>query len=115
MDKENGSPSAIQKTSVTASKPLLTFTAFWSRKEDNRSKYFKPSLAKRLKKEPDRVEKEVKVQVGIVTLKNGGLSVKRGVRLPVTVSPESNSEDLLKRPVDKHKRFNNNLISSTLP
>ena len=118
VDKENGSPSGVhcvQKTSATASKPLLTFAAFRSRKEDDRSKYCKPSAAKRLKKEPERVEKEVKVQVGIVTMKDGGLSVKRGVTLPVTVSPKSNSEDLLKKAVDKHNRFNNNLISSTLP
>ena len=67
-----------------------------------------------MKKEPDRVEKDVNVQVGIVMLKNGGLSVKSGVTLPVTVSPKSNSEDLLKRAVDKHNRFNN-LISSMLP
>lgn len=71
VDKENGSPSGVhcvQKTSATASKPLLTFAAFRSRKEDDRSKYCKPSAAKRLKKEPERVEKEVKVQVGIVTV-----------------------------------------------
>ena len=118
VDKENGSPSGVhcvQKTSATASKPLLTFAAFRSRKEDDRSKYFKPSAAKRLKKEPERVEKEVKVQVGIVTMKDGGLSVKRGVTLPLTVSPKINAEDLLKRAVDKHNRFNSNLISSTLP
>ena len=115
VDKEYGSPSGEQKTSATASKPLLTFAGFRSRKEDDRSKYFKPSVAKRLKKKPERVEKEVKIQVGIVTMKDGGLSVKRGVTLPVTVSPKSNSEDLLKRAVDKHNRFNNNLISSTLP
>ena len=93
MDKENGSPSGVQMTLATAAKPLLTFAAFRSRKEDDRSKYFKPSVAKRLKKEPERV----------------------GVTLPVTVSPKSNSEDLLKRAVDKHNRFNNNFISSTLP
>ena len=115
VDKENGSPSGVQKTSATASKPLLTFAAFRSRKEDDLSKYFKPSVAKRLKMEPERVEKEVKIQVGIVTMKDGGLSVKRGVTLPLTVSPKSNSEDLLKRAVDKHNRFNNNLISPTLP
>ena len=48
-------------------------------------------------------------------MKDGGLSVKRGVTLPVTVSPKINSEDLLKKAVDKHNRFNNNLISSMLP
>ena len=84
--------------------------------EGSRSfKVFQAISSKKAEKEPDRVEKEVKVQVGIFTLKNGGLSVKRGVTLPVTVSPKSNSEDLLKRAVDKHNRFNNNLISSTLP
>jgi len=118
VDKENGSPSGVhceQKTSATASKPLITFAAFLSWKEDDRSNYCKPSATKRLKKEPERVEKEVKVQVGIVTMKDGGLPVKRGVTLPVTVSPKSNSEDLLKKAVDKHNRFNNDLISSTLP
>ena len=84
--------------------------------EGSRSfKVFQAISSKKAEKEPDRVEKEVKVQVGIFTLKNGGLSVKRGVTLPVTVSPKSNSEDLLKRAVDKDNRFNNNLISSTLP
>lgn len=48
-------------------------------------------------------------------MKDGGLSVKRGVALPVTASPKSNSEDLLKKAVDKHNRFNNNLIPITLP
>ena len=103
VDKENGSPSGVHCVQKTS--PLLTFAAFRSRKEDDRSKYFKPSAAKRLKKEPERVEKEVKVQVGIVTMKDGGLSVKIGVTLPVTVSPKINSEDLLKRAVDKHNRF----------
>ena len=57
MDKEKGSPCGVQKTSATASKPLLTFATFRSRKEDDRSEYLKPSAAKRLKKEPERVEK----------------------------------------------------------
>ena len=48
-------------------------------------------------------------------MKDGGLPVKRGVTLPVTVSPKINSEHLLKKAVDKHNRFNNNLISSMLP
>ena len=71
VDKENGSPSSVQKTLATASKPLLTFAAFRSRKEGDRLKYFKPSVAKMLKKEPKKVGKEVKVQVGIVTMKDG--------------------------------------------
>ena len=49
MDKENSSLTGVQKTSATASKPLLSFAAFWLRKEDDHSKYFKPSVAKRLK------------------------------------------------------------------
>ena len=67
MDKEKVSSSGVQKTSERASKPLLTFATFRSRKDwDDRSEYLKPSAAKRLKKEPERVEREVKVQVGIV-------------------------------------------------
>ena len=107
---ENGSQGG-EKTSATASKPgHLTFAAFQLRKEEDHSKF------KRLKKEPESAEKEVKVQVEInVMMKDGGLSVKRGATLPVTVSPKSSSEDLLKKAVDKHNCFNNNLISSMLP
>lgn len=84
VDKDSGSQSGVhcvQKRSATASKPVYTFAAFRSRKEDDRLKYFKPSVAKRLKNELERVEKEVKVQVEIVTMKDSGLSVKRGVTL----------------------------------
>ena len=90
---ENGSQGG-EKTSVTASKPgLLTFAAFQLRKKEDHSKF------KRLKKEPESAEKEVKVQVEIVMMKDGGLSVKRGATFPVTVSPKSSSEDLLKKAV----------------
>ena len=94
MDEKNGSPSGIQNMFGDSIKATLNLCSI-SRKEDDCSKYFKPSVAKRLKKEPERVEKEVKVEVGIVTMKDSGLSVKCGVTLPKNVSPKSNSEDLI--------------------
>ena len=114
--KKDGSPgpSGIQQTSSTAPEQLLSFAAFRSRKEEERAKYFKPS-AKKLKTGPEKPEKEVKINVGVLAMKEGNLSVKRGVTLPLSVSPKINSEDLLRKAVDKHNRFNNNLVSSTHP
>ena len=105
-------PSGIQKTSTTAPEGLLSFAAFQSRNEEKRAKYFKPS-AKKLKMGQENPEKEVKINIGVLAMKDGNLSVKRGVTLPLSVSPKISSEDLLRKAVDKHNRFNNNLVSTT--
>lgn len=62
-----------------------------------------------------RKSQRVKINVGVLAIKDRNLSVKRGVTLPSSVSPKINSEDLLRKAVGKHNRFNNNLISSTHP
>lgn len=107
-------PYGIQQTSATAPKQLFSFAAFRSRKEEERVNYFKLG-EKKLKTGSEKQEKEVKINVGVLAMKDGNLSVKRGVTLPLSVSPKINSEDLLRKAVDKHNRFNNNLISSTHP
>lgn len=92
----------------------MSFAAFRSRKEEERANYFKPS-AKKLKIGSEKPEKEVKINVGVLALEDGNLSVKSGVTLPLSVSPKIISEDLLRKAVDKHNRFNNNLILSIHP
>ena len=62
---------------------------------------------------PENPEKEVKINIGVLAMKDGNLSVKRGVTLPLSVSPKISSEDLLRKAVDKHNHFNNNLVSMT--
>ena len=57
-------------------KQALSIAAFRSRKREERAKHFKPSAAK-------RAEKEARINSGIVTMKDGNLSVKRGLTLPV--------------------------------
>ena len=83
-------------------------------KKKSVTKYFKPSV-KKFKTGSEKPEKEVKINVGVLAMKDGNLSVKRGVTLPLSVSPKINSENLLRKAVDKHNRFNNKLISSTHP
>ncbi|KAJ7369849.1 hypothetical protein OS493_036076 [Desmophyllum pertusum] len=96
--KKDDSPgsSGIQQTLVKAPEQLLSFAALRSRKEEERAKHFKPS-AKKFKTGPEKPEKEVKINIGVLAMKDGNLSVKlRGVTLPLSVSPNINSEDLLK-------------------
>ena len=43
-------------------------------------------------------------------MQDGKLSIKRGATLPLTVAPSVTARQLLKNGVEKHARFNNNLI-----
>ena len=76
---ENDCPgtSGEQLRSETRSNRRLSIAAFRSRKGEERAKHFKPCAAK-------KAEKEVRINSGIVTKKDGNLSVKRGVTLPVS-------------------------------
>ena len=44
--------------------------------------------------------------------KNGKLSIRRGATLPLSVLPDIDSQQLRTKAVEKHARFNNNLINS---
>ena len=56
---------------------------------------------------------EVKINIGVVIRKDGKLSIKRGATLPLTVSPLIGSQELLIQAVEKHSRFNQNLVDCT--
>ncbi len=46
-------------------------------------------------------------------MKDGKLSIKRGATLPLTVTPSIGSQELLTKAVEKHTRFNQNLVDRT--
>ena len=43
-------------------------------------------------------------------MKNGRLSIKRGYSLPINVTPNITSEDLLEKAVEKHSRFHKDVV-----
>ena len=95
----------------------LTFAQFKVRKEEDRKGYFRskrPKTAKgpRVLNQAD-VNSEVKINIGVMTLKDGVLSMKRGITLPLTVPQCIGTDDLLGKAVDKHNRFNNDVITSS--
>ena len=47
-----------------------------------------------------------------MVMKDGKFSTKRGATLPLSVLPDIDSEQLRTKAVEKHARFNNNLINS---
>ena len=59
------------------------------------------------------VNSEVKINIGVMTLKDGVLNMKRGITLPLTVPQCIGTDDLLGKAVDKHNRFNNDVITSS--
>lgn len=103
--------SSRSSTRPTNARPA-TFSEFCSRKESDRSKHFnKKKDGKRLKLH-DKPGKsiEVKVNIGIMTKRDDALVVKRGVTLPVTVRTHINYDELIQKAVEKHHRFNKDII-----
>ena len=45
-------------------------------------------------------------------VKDGRLSIKRGYSLPINVTPNITSEDLLEKAVAKHSRFHKDVVHS---
>ena len=56
----------------------------------------------------------MKVNVGIVTLRDGRLLPKRSTMLPLYVENFVGSKELLDKAVEKHSRFNSQLVSNNL-
>ena len=94
------------------STPLpITFAQFRSRKEDDRNKHFNKKDGKRVKLESKSVKSSnVKINIGIMVLKDEALVVKRGATLPLTVPATVTYDDLLAKAVEKHHRFNKGII-----
>ena len=45
-------------------------------------------------------------------LRDGGLIAKRGITLPITVRESIGAEELLEKAVEKHHRFNKDVVRS---
>ena len=89
----------------------LTFAQFRAQKECDRNKHFKGKSVKRLKaQDKSGKSSDVKINIGIMTKREDTLVVKRGVALPLTVSTAVSYEVLLKKSVEKHHRFNKDLV-----
>ena len=101
---------AQQSSTASCSRRNVFFSSFRARKEADRSSFFKPT-AKKAKTE-EKQTAPVKINIGIMVMKDGKLSIKRGATLPLSVLPDIDSQQLLTKAVEKHARFNNNLINS---
>lgn len=105
------SPASSSSSTSTNTRPV-TFSEFCSRKEGDRSKHFhRKKDGKRIKLH-DKPGKstEVKINIGIMTKREDALVVKRGVTLPVTVRTNINYDELIVKAVEKHHRFNKDVI-----
>ena len=97
-------------TASCSRRNVSSFSSFRARKEAERSSFFKLT-AKKAKTEKIQTA-PVKINIGIMVMKDGKLSIKRGATLPLSVLPDKDSEQLRPKAVEKHARFNNNLINS---
>ena len=110
-ERANTSSSTSCATGDTSTSPPITFAQFRARKEDDRNKHFKKKDGKRIKLNSKPAEpSDVKINIGIMVLKDEALVVKRGVTLPLTVPATVTYEDLLAKAVEKHHRFNKGII-----
>jgi hypothetical protein len=92
----------------------LSFSAYRMKKEQERSSCSpKGPMAKKSKKAASKnTTVEVKVNVGIMTLRDGRLLPKRNTMLPLNVNDLIGSNELLDKAVEKHSCFNSSLISN---
>lgn len=110
-DESDGSASATGSGSKASG--LLTFAQFRARKEEDRSKHFKSKPVKKMKlHHKGNVDCQVKINIGVMIMKDGRLSIKRGYSLPLNVTPNITSEDLLEKAVEKHSRFHKDVVHS---
>ena len=92
---------------------MLTFAQFQAQKEEDRSKHIRNKPGKKL--ELDRkgnVDCQMKINIGVMIMKDGHLSIIRGYSLPINVTPNITSEDLLEKAVAKHGRFHKDVVQS---
>ena len=109
---ESGSKPSATGSGIGAS-GLLTFAQFRARKEENRSKHFRNKPGKKLKLDrKGNVDCQTKINIGVMIMKDGRLSIKRGYSLPINVTPNITSEDLLEKAVAKHSRFHKDVVQS---
>ena len=110
---DNAAGSSCRSGNGSAS-ATLTFSQFKARKEEDRRGYFRrkrPAKRPKLVHQPDN--SDVKINVGIMALKDGALTIKRGITLPLTVPHSIGADELLEKAVEKHFRFNKDVVTSS--
>ena len=103
---------------IEATSGRMSFAQLKAIKEEDRTKYFTKKNGKRLKLEtkgkPSSKVSTWKIQIGIMINKDGSLRVKRGnnTTLPLTVAADISYNELLAKAVEKHDRFNEDVITN---
>ena len=111
--KDQSGGSGCSTGSRSEASGLLTFAQFRARKEEDRSKHFRKNPKKKMKLDnKGTVDCQVKINIGVMIMKDGRLSIKRGYSLPLSVTPDVTSEDLLAKAVEKHSRFHKDVVES---
>ena len=54
----------------------------------------------------------MKINIGVMIMKDGHLSIKGGYSLPINVTPIITSKDLSEKAVAKHSRFHKDVVQS---
>ena len=111
---ECGGSASTASSGSSGASGLLTFKQFRARKEEDRSKHFrKKNPQKKMKlSHKGNVDCEVKINIGLMTMRDGRLSIKRGYSLPLSLTADITAEDLLAKAVEKHSRFHKDVIQS---
>lgn len=108
------SSSCATGNGTSTSTPPVTFSQFRARKEDDRNKHFKKKDGKRVKLDSKaETSTEVKINIGIMSIKDEAICVKRGATLPLTVPATITYDELLTKAVEKHHRFNKDIIKNS--
>ena len=110
LSQQQGTVDTSSSNTQSTQRPL-TFAQFRAQKECDRNKHFKGKSVKRLKaQDTSGKSSDVKINIGIMTKREDTLVIKRGVALPLTVLTAVNYNVLLKKSVEKHHRFNKDLV-----
>ena len=114
-NKNKSGSSASGPCSGSGASALLTFAQFRARKEEDRLKHFRNKSGKKMKldrKVNVDCQTNCKINIGVMIMKDGHLTIKRGYTLPINVTPNVTSEDLLEKAVEKHSRFHKDVVQS---
>lgn len=93
-------------------KPVLSYSEFRKRKEENRQEHFRSnSSSKGKSKIPKKAENtDATINVGLRRLKNGKLNNCRGRNLPISVPPSATRDMVLQKAVEKHLKHDRSMV-----
>ena len=109
-ERASTSSSESCTTGNTITPTPITFAQFRASKEDDRNKHYKKKDGKRVKLSSKSESSDVKINVGIMVLKDEALVIKKGATLPLTVPATITYDNLLTKAGEKHHRFNKGII-----